>query len=167
MVAREGFLWLVSFFKKLTRCGHSVCNACFAANFFGSQADKPSPFVEKQPEQRLFFFLPPPTVSGVRTKQYTKKSCLMAAFLNGSERGVRTPDTRIMIPLLYRLSYPAIRIYVFNNISFFHCQHLFSQNNKISCKKIPLHLDKHFIDVIFSCSLTFLPYRKNKDGSRC
>ncbi len=60
----------------------------------------------------MFSFLQPPTVSGFRTLIFVCKKKLLlnrSFFLNGSERGVRTPDTRIMIPLLYRLSYPAVK----------------------------------------------------------
>lgn len=50
------------------------------------------------------------------------KPILKRMGFNGSERGIRTHDTRIMIPLLYRLSYPAIKILVFNNIYDCLCQ---------------------------------------------
>lgn len=55
-------------------------------------------------------------------KADTKNTTLRVVFFNGSEGGIRTHDTRIMIPPLYRLSYPAIKILVFNNPSHIVCQ---------------------------------------------
>ena len=64
--------------------------------------------------------MPEPTSRGFQSAlaNYTKKmdAPFGAPIFIGSERGIRTHDTRIMIPLLYRLSYPAIKKHVLNNI---------------------------------------------------
>ncbi len=55
----------------------------------------------------------------------TQKAAPKERLLYGSGRGIRTHDTRIMIPPLYRLSYPAIKFEIFNNMPNALCQHIF------------------------------------------
>ena len=49
----------------------------------------------------------------------------MSYWMNGSGRGSRTPDTRIMIPPLYQLSYSAITVPTYSDI--------FNESQQKSC----------------------------------
>ena len=88
-------------------------------------------------EQPTKYIVKRQNIANKKSNRYKKGSEKTQSQV-GSGRGIRTHDTRIMIPPLYRLSYPAIKILVSFNIYIHYCQDLFLIQNKFSTIKINL-----------------------------